>query len=134
MSVLDGLKENVERGASLLDEKFPGWEYEVDLDLMNTSSSSFCPGSQVAQKRGLYSYVSMSVFLNTSTRDCGFTVAPESSFLGRMDPTEVREGYTLLDGFWRDEIMARRNAKSVSAEGVNQVLYEVSVDHAAFVT
>lgn len=45
--------KTVERGAALLDEKLPGWEKKIDLDVLDLSSCSECVAAQIADKRGL---------------------------------------------------------------------------------
>lgn len=44
-------KENVERGAALLDQQYPGWFNELDVASLDMSDCDACVVGQVADKR-----------------------------------------------------------------------------------
>lgn len=51
---LEEAKLRVERGAALLDERYPGWEHSVDLAKLDLSDSCRCILGQLFDKDGYY--------------------------------------------------------------------------------
>lgn len=85
----------IERGATLLDEREPGWEQRIDLDRLDMSSTCDCVLGQLAPMP--YGFGPMVRFLG---------IAGETARLGFM--TWGPESYGRLTAKWRALIASRR--------------------------
>jgi hypothetical protein len=91
--------ERAERGAALLDERMPGWWQHIDLDRLDIDSPCDCVAGQI----GGYTEILQALGLDDGAEyDYGFD---GGSFASTRALTPA----------WRDLILARRAAASVTA-------------------
>lgn len=92
--------ERVHRGATLLDERRPGWAEQVDLARLDMASPWQCVLGQVGGG-GIGCY-------NDTCEALGLAEADAQRAHGFE--TSVGESYGVLHGPWVDEIESRRQA------------------------
>jgi hypothetical protein len=99
----------VQRGIALLDEKWPGWATEIDLERLDISEGDRCMTAQYAECRAGYaSFQCGQNLLGLSDRAyevCGFNADGQST--GEAVDSD-RGGYDTLNGLWKAEIERRR--------------------------
>lgn len=96
---MDEIRERVERGAALLDERVPGWVDRINVDRLNVSSLFDCPLGQVfdgfwAGHKRLWG----ELWMVSEARACGFGDLPKN--------------YPRLNAAWKSLILSRRQAAS----------------------
>lgn len=91
----------VARGIALMDEKWPDWATEIDLERLDIEDASYCVTAQYAgQKFGYADFSEGRRRLDLSTESYvghGFNVEPGDF-----------GAYAILNRLWRDEILRRR--------------------------
>lgn len=97
----------VQRGAALLDEKWPTWAQDIDLDTLDVWSTTSCVTAQYAAHEGAQARFDEGLrLLDLSTReyiDHGFNTEPDPE-TDYLSP----EAYRPLNTLWRDLIQERR--------------------------
>lgn len=94
------IEARVERGARLLDEKNPGWAWDINLDKLDMSSCYRCVLGQLYDG---YSYgLGQIGLLHEIDWEYGFDAMTGTA---RRD---VDEQMAEIDRLWRDEIETRR--------------------------
>lgn len=108
MTVID-YAARVARGIALMDEKWPNWATEIDLDRLDIASGVNCMTAQYAQKDGSRrSYLTGQCLLgldDSAYEAHGFNA--ESLSAGETEEYD-RDGYATLNALWRAEILRRR--------------------------
>lgn len=98
----------VARGIALMDEKWPGWATEIDLETLNIADGSCCVTAQYAKHReGRSSYMLGQDLLGLSDSAYeahGFNAEGQST---RVLPCSDGD-YDTLNGLWKAEIERRR--------------------------
>jgi hypothetical protein len=98
----------VQRGIALLDEKWPAWATEIDLEKLDICSRYNCVTAQYAGRHaGRSSYVLGQDLLNLSDSAYeahGFNAEGQST--GEAYPGDG--DYDILNGLWKAEIERRR--------------------------
>lgn len=101
--------ERVQRGIALLDQKWPAWATEIDLDTLDISSGTSCMTAQYAQRHAnCASYLRGQQLLTLSDSAYeahGFNADGQST--GETDGPSF-EDYAALNGLWKAAIVARR--------------------------
>lgn len=93
----------VQRGAALLDEKWPTWVQDIDLDALDIGSSDRCVTAQYAgQVHGHADFV-------TGMDKLGLSIGSYADHGFNIAPTETT-GFPTLTALWRDLITERRSA------------------------
>lgn len=99
----------VQRGAALLDEKWPTWAQDIDLDTLNIRSASSCVTAQYAGSQGEEPYFETGRDLldldNRAYELHGFNADGDST-----GENWHPEGYNTLTTLWRSLILQRRSA------------------------
>jgi hypothetical protein len=99
----------VARGIALMDEKWPEWATEIDLERLDIENSSACMTAQYAERRGEFrAHLVGQRLLGLDDRAYelhGFNADGESTGGGRMFDAA---GYAVLNRLWREEILRRR--------------------------
>lgn len=130
------IAERVERGASLLDTRFPGWVDQVDLSRLNLESSCNCVLGQrfgdfmVGARRTLLSPETSGVTMSRRTRERleehGFLVSPrDDEFIDLPGARKFRivthdaeqrihDEYRDLTHYWAELITNRRAASQLA--------------------
>lgn len=97
----------VAKGIALLDDKWPAWATEIDLDRLNIADGQACMTAQYAQKHGHGAYWWQAIEplgLENEDEDYsghGFNASEDEQF-SDDDPLGT------LNRLWKDEILARR--------------------------
>lgn len=100
----------VQRGAALLDEKWPTWAQDIDLDTLDIENGDHCMTAQYAQSLGNedadWSDGMSALGLSEGNGDSYVT----HGFNSEYDyETASRKGvFTTLNNLWRDLIAQRR--------------------------
>jgi hypothetical protein len=99
----------VARGIALMDEKWPNWVAEIDLDRLDIASGVNCVTAQYAQKDGSRrSYLTGQSLLgldDSAYEAHGFNAEGQST--GETEEYDP-DGYATLNALWRAEILRRR--------------------------
>lgn len=93
----------VQRGIALMDEKWPNWATEIDLDTLDIKSGSSCVTAQYASVHGSRCWYSAGMGMLHLDEDA-YVEHGFNSDLG--DEWE----YDTLNGLWKAEIIRRREA------------------------
>lgn len=110
----------VAKGAALLDEKRPGWEHEIDLDILNISSGYTCVTAQLS---GVQSYHVGREQLDLTPGDDGTYVAhgfnaescdDDCGGEGGCGGTQAK-AYATLNALWKSLITTRLAAPAEPA-------------------
>lgn len=103
----------VQRGIALMDEKWPTWAQDIDLEELDIYSSYHCATAQYAEHMGEESYFKDGQAL------LGLTNAEyiRHGFNARTDENgeTVMEDYESLTALWKAEIIRRREAAQPEA-------------------
>lgn len=96
----------VRRGIALMDEKWPAWATEIDLEKLDIWSSYNCATAQYAKHMGAESYYAEGQFLLDLT-DREYT---DHGFNAELDESgdAAQEDYKPLTALWKAEIERRR--------------------------
>lgn len=105
----------VQRGAALLDEKWPTWAQDIDLDRLDIQEGDNCMTAQYAQMLGLadrsddtaYEDGQQSLGLDDGQYEGHGFNAEGASY---CDLQTDMVGYSTLNRLWRDLIIQRREA------------------------
>lgn len=106
----------VQRGIALLDEKWPTWAKDIDLEKLDIESDRYCVTAQYAAHQGGVEF---------GTEDA-FSVGQELLALNDRDyerhgfNTELaldHKAYPTLNGLWKAEIVKRRALDAPEASG-----------------
>jgi hypothetical protein len=101
--------ERVQRGIALLDEKWPAWATEIDLEKLDIADGSVCMTAQYAlRKLGVAAYLRGQTLLELSDNAYeahGFNADGQST----GEAVDADPGaYATLNGLWKAEIERRR--------------------------
>jgi len=104
----------VQRGIALLDEKWPGWATEIDLEKLDIRHDERCVTAQYAASRG------GSSSWQTGERLLGLEEGGEYELHGFNVAWEavapaIDRDYATLNGLWKAEIIRRREATQSEA-------------------
>lgn len=94
------LRENVQRGVQLLDQKKPGWAKRIDLGKLEMSDFCGCIIGQI-----FINYCEGLIALELEYRDYEEI---DYGFELPQDCLEREESWSLLDSIWKEEITKRR--------------------------
>jgi len=86
----------VAKGAALLDEKRPGWEQLIDLDILDIEDGTRCVTAQLSGQNAWY----------TGMQQLGLNVRTYTDHGFRADDGELRD-YSALNTLWEDLISKR---------------------------
>jgi len=104
----------VQRGAALLDKKWPTWAQDIDLDRLDIKSTTSCMTAQYAGSQGEEPYfVTGQEMLDLDNRAYelhGFNADGDSS-----GENWHEGGYPILNRLWRELIIQRREAAQPEA-------------------
>lgn len=105
----------VQRGAALLDEKWPTWVQDIDLDTLDIQVGTACMTAQYAQLHGFGQYWwqaldGLDLSEDGSYEDHGFN----AERAGVSYAADVA-AYGALTALWRDLIIERRTAAQPEA-------------------
>jgi hypothetical protein len=99
--------ERVQRGIALLDEKWPAWATEIDLETLDIESSYDCATAQYAERMGEERYYTAGQGLLNLT--AGEYIAHGFNLEADAETGEVaQERYEPLTALWKAEIERRR--------------------------
>jgi hypothetical protein len=104
----------VAKGVALLDEKRPGWERELDLEILDIEHGGRCVTAQLSGMRnGLTSYLDGMEQLELTPGDRGTYVAhgfnAADSMVSAQDYSQS-DAYATLNSLWRDVVTERLTA------------------------
>ena len=110
-TALQQLKENVERGAALLDEKVPDWFEKIDTSSLSMTSSCNCVLGKLFQ----HYYSGRNVLFGVTVRNNVYTCQSHgfSCALKYLQGHDI--GWEILDDLWLAEIRGRLLEKELSA-------------------
>lgn len=109
-------EERVAKGIALLDERYPGWFEDIDLDELNVSSASSCVTAQLADayedtpdyEAGMNMLdLDLGVHNDGSYTQHGFN-AESARAPGMPEGYSVLPAFVTLNYIWHREIVARR--------------------------
>lgn len=104
----------VQRGAALLDEKWPTWAQDIDLDRLNIRSATSCVTAQYDHLMNLAEDGSDWGSWSGGMRrlDLNRQTYAEHGFNGEEgeDPYVPESAYDTLNALWRSLILQRRSA------------------------
>ena len=106
------IKERIERGAALLDEKIPEWESRLDLAFLHMASGCQCVLGQADEGdfwlalRKLFPYVQNESDLWQLAFEYGFNIQPHGDRYGLTEEDE--RYYASLTAEWKKFITERR--------------------------
>lgn len=100
----------VARGIALMDEKWPDWATEIDLEELNIRDGGACMTAQYAASQGEGKHwedgMALLGLLPSSYEEHGFNAA---GAMAMDDDTDTDyDGYDTLNSLWRSEIERRR--------------------------
>lgn len=99
----------VARGIALMDEKWPSWATEIDLEKLDIRSDTCCMTAQYAASQGEGGHwedgMDLLGLLPSSYEEHGFNAAGAMS---DEDAPIDHAGYDALNGLWKAEILRRR--------------------------
>lgn len=101
----------VQRGAALLDEKWPTWAQDIDLEKLDIQSGRNCVTAQFAQRElgGTYWFDALDHLGLTEGDDGSYISHGFNAESYREErPYDQDEAYTELNTLWRDLIQERR--------------------------
>lgn len=100
----------VQRGAALLDEKWPTWAQDIDLDTLDIESGMACMTAQYAQKHDLGAYWWSAIEpLGLADEDEDYEAHGFNADRTEQDYGSASENaYSTLNRLWRDLILQRR--------------------------
>lgn len=102
----------VQRGIALMDEKWPDWAMEIDLEALDIQDSCRCVTAQYSASRdGESDWAKGRDMLDLTRREYD-----EHGFNGEVEDGCVPDqAYETLNGLWKAEIMRRRQAAQPEA-------------------
>lgn len=118
------IRENVERGAALLDKRQPRWFTKIDLDALQLSSGTYCICGQLDAARrgtagdwekGLNRLFGRRVNLfkdNSRDERHGFTINGD---LSDVFYAHGLNSWVYAEGIWKTQIVRRRKAAKAAA-------------------
>lgn len=103
--------ERVQRGIALLDEKWPTWAKDIDLDKLDIRSGDYCVTAQCSTANGgEASWIDGQDFLEIPTRESyvehGFNA--DEADLDGADREAGGVAFDALNGLWKAAIERRR--------------------------
>lgn len=104
----------VQRGAALLDKKWPTWAQDIDLDTLDIADGTRCMTAQYAQKHDLGTYwwqATEPLGLENDYEDY------EGHGFNTDGGTTEGGGYATLNALWRNQIQERRAQAQPEAGG-----------------
>lgn len=101
----------VQRGAALLDEKWPTWAQDINLSMLDIESGTRCVTAQFAQRKlGRTYWWEALDHLGLTEGEDGSYITHGFNAESQVDVSEYAqdEAYATLNALWRDLIQKRR--------------------------
>lgn len=104
----------VQRGAALLDEKWPTWAQDIDLDRLDIQDGAACMTAQYAQQTtpGATWYTGQTML---GLSELAYELHGFNADGCSVGGAEDGPGYATLNRLWRDLIVQRREAAQPEA-------------------
>lgn len=110
----------VAKGVALLDEKWPEWATEINVDTLDVSSRYSCVTAQFAGWAEGHAYYHRGMeLLRLEEGDQGSYVAHGFNAVGDYNGDDTDAAYATLNALWKGVIAERRAAADTPTEGAS---------------